>query len=439
MSTLDMSQSVTGIIIRDEQVFTAERDGRIEFFVPDNERVGVGVHIASIEEPYMAGAASVRLLAVEEQAMSVPGRRHQSDTNVQNINSNLNNMASTRVHSFASLNLQDIYALRDSLNQLINTRNQINIDDGISAIDALQREQVRHTTALAYNSTNMYADTSGIMSRVIDGMEAELTPASIRDLTRDDVLAVIDNDAVVLNQDINAGDTAFKIVGNVWYVAAYMPTSMVYDFVEGTNRVIYLLNDTTGDYEPHAVRIFHVEYGTRYSLVVFRNTRHVIEFIEQRNISIRTTSGVRRGLKLPETAISTRRHYRIPLGYIHGEYEQHILLSAESGNIILPITIESYNDYHAYVPPALGLGIGSLLVPYDPTAPYILLSSENIHELSGVYMVRFGEAVFRVIDLSDSSIEMGYILLDPAHNPNISEFANIVTNADAVVEGQLLR
>jgi len=442
MSTVDSPQSVMGIIVRDEQVYNAERGGQIEFMVPDNDWVRVGALVANVSDPYMAEAATVRLNDVEDQAMDIQSRRQPLsivDTEVQRLNNSLGNITSARVHNFSTLNLSEIYSLHDQLTQVINNRNQINIGDGVASMGLLAREQDRHMTVLGYNSRNMYAATSGIMSRMIDGMEATLTRASISSLTREDVQVMIDYDTFITTQEVQEGDGAFKIVGNVWYIAAEMPNSMITGFSEGTNRTVYLHNANTGMYEPHSLRIQSIDYGTRYSLVIFRSTRHVIDFLNQRNVSIRTTTGVQNGLKIPCTAISSRQYLRIPVGYIHGELDPFVSIFTEAGNSAVFVTVAETTDYNVYVAPVAGLGLGSLLAPNNPYDPHILLTEEHLHELHGIYLVRLGAAEFRVINLGDDGVDVGYILLDPALNPGINEFANVVIDASTVVDGQLIR
>ena len=440
MSTIDVPMSATGVIIRDEQVFLADSDGHIEFRIPDNERVRVGAVVASVQDSYMVNAATVRLTSVESQIMDIQDRRISSvDTEIQRLNNNLGNIANTRIHNFATLNLSEIYSTRDSLNQVINTRNQININDGVTARENLAREQERHSNAYQYNSRNMYAHVSGIMSRVIDGYESQLTMDLLNTITRDDARMIVDFDSVTSTRDIQEGDAAFKIVGNIWYIAADMPNEMVQGFVESTTRTVYLFNANTNVYEPHSLQVQSIEYGTRYSLVVFRSSRHVIEFLNQRNVSIRTASNASRGLKIPHTAIATERYYMIPSHYIHGIVDRYVVISNEGGDISIPITISEADDGIAFVLPATGLGIGSLLVPRDPSEPHILLSTEHIHEIHGIYLVRFGAAEFREVNIGSNYIDVGYILLDPVLNPGINEFANIVTDASMVVDGQLLR
>lgn len=437
-NTVSDPQSFTGVIIRDEQVIYAQRDGQLEFWVHEHERVAVGTLVASVLNPGMAGAAIERLNAIEDQAIEAQSRRHVTDSTVQSINNNIGNMVYARAHNFAAMNLSEIYSLRDNVNQVIGTRNQISVTDGVAARDSLQREQVRHATALQYNSQNMYAPYSGIMSRIVDGMEADLTGASIDSLTRDSVRELVESITTVPAQSVTEGDAAFKLVGNNWYIAVEMPTEKV-NFEEGANRLVYLFNPTVGAYESHSLIVRRIDYGTRYSLVVFRSTRHVTDFMCRRSISIRISSGVESGLLVPDTAIAVRRHFRIPEIYVRGLLENYVVLSVNGESVPLAVTVESTVDGYSYIQQTDSLSVGSLLVPSVSDVSHLLLSSEHLHELYGVYMDRFGAATFRAINLGTNVRDGGYVLLDLALGQGINEFSHIVTDASTVIEGQLLR
>ena len=444
MSTTGVTRSIPGIIIRDEVVYYADRTGHVAFRVQENERVGVAAHVASIVSD-VAGAqvATMHLSNVEDMAQSTQARRpatYGTDSGVQRLNNNLTNMVNRRIHSFTALNLSEIYALREDLNRTITTRNQINQGSALIAWEPLAREYERHQAAYRAFTRNVYASGSGIMSRVIDGHETSFTRDMIGNLTRDHVREVMDYDILTPTSEVQEGDAIFKLVGNVWYIAAYMPNDMIHDFVEGAMRTVYLYNANTRNYEPHSLRVERIDYGMRYSLVVFRNTRHVADFMNQRNIRIRTTSGIRRGLKIPDTAIITRRHYRIPFGSIHGETDYYVLVLSGDGNTRVSVTFDESTDYYAYIPAAYGLTVGNLLVPRDPgESNHVLLTDSYVRVIHGVYVVDFGTVVFRRVNIGENSIEAGYVLLDPSLNQGISEFNNIVTDASTVVAGQIIR
>jgi len=441
MSTINEPYSAKGIIIRDEQVYYADKDGVVEFLVQDNEWVRVDAHVASIIEPYMAQTAARHLSAVQNQAINVQSRRYAtaiSDAEVTRLNTNINNTVNGRIHNFKTINLSEIYSLRDDVNRIMIARNQININDGISARDSLIREYDRHSMALDEYSRNMYANASGIMSRIIDGKESVLTVSSINNLTRYDVQEIVDYTTLLPRQEVQAGESVFRVVGNTWYIAAYVPNDMLFGFIEGTTRTVYLHNAISGSYESHNLWVQSIEHGARYSLVVFRSTRHVTDFINQRNVSFRTTSGIQRGLKLPYTAITTTRHYRIPHEFIHGTVEPYVLLSTYSADMPVPVVIDNYDETYAFIPITPDISLGNVLIPNNTEYQLMLLSEDHLVEQHGVYRVVMGIATFTSIDLGESNIEAGYVLLDPAINPNIREFSNIVTVASTVNHGDIV-
>ena len=442
MNTIETPRSIPGVIIREERLHYASNSGYIQFLVQENERVGVNTPIVSITNDLNSARVAIEQLStVESLATNTQALRPGAvDSGVQRLNNDLTNIVGGRIHSFTTLNLSEIYALRDNVNQRISTRNQINTGSAIAAREPLAREYERHTSALDASIRNMYATESGIMSRLIDGHETSLTRDMIGYLTRDDIRAVEDYGIIAPTIEVQEGEPIFKTVGNVWHIATYMPNDMIQNFVVGQTRTIYLRNGNTGFYEPHSLRIERIDDGIRYSLVVFRNTRHVIEFMNQRNISIRTASGVRHGLIVPDTAIVTYRHYRIPLTSIHeDEGDNYVLISTETGTVRLSVNKDDYTEYHAYVTAVPGLTVGSLLVPSDPDGTHILLTDANVRVQNGVYAVVLGTVVFRAINIGEGGLETGYVLLDPALNQGISEFSSIVVNASTVVAGQIIR
>jgi len=444
MNVIEAPRSIQGVIIRDEQVHYADSAGYVQFRVQDNERVSVDTQVVSIvQDPASAQAAIGHLSGIESLALNTQDRRpatYATDSSVQRINNDLTNIVNGRIHSFTALNLSEIYALRDNVNQRINTRNQISAGSAIASREPLAREYEHHRAVLGASTRNMYAESSGIMSRLVDGYESSLNHTMLNSLTRDDIRIAEDIGTITPRAEVQAGEPVFKIVGNVWHIATYMPNDLVQAFSEGATRTVYLHNVNTGVYEPHNLRVERIDYGIRYSLVVFRNTRHVIDFINQRNISIRTTPGIRRGLSIPDTAVVTMRHYRIPFDVVHGVAERYVVISTETGTRRVPITFDEYTDYHVYIPAESGLAIGDLLAPRDPgVGSHELLTNENVRVLNGVYVVELGTVVFRAINLGNNSVDAGYILLDPALGQGISEFSNIVTNASTVVAGQVIR
>jgi hypothetical protein len=242
---------------------------------------------------------------------------------------------------------------------------------------------------------------------------------------------------MVPNQDLLAHDPAFKIVGNIWYIAAYMPNEMIRGFSANQMRTVYIENPVTGEFLPLTMRVDRITPGTRDSRVVFRSTRYVIDFMHRRNVNIRTTQSVETGLKIPNTAVASRQYYIIPLTFLHGIIENSVLRFSEEGNVSVPVTVAEWAGAYVHIRgDGLELAVGDILL--DGLGGRHEL--RDVRTVQGVYRVNTGVADFRVIHTDAPITERGgSTLLCPVRNQrSLNEFDSIVVDADMVTEGQII-
>jgi len=290
------------------------------------------------------------------------------------------------------------------------------------------------------NSSEIYATRSGIMSPIIDGAEHIFTMDNKRGLTREQVRFTIDPNTIVPSRDVQAGDPVFKIVGNIWYIATYIPNDLIQGWAAGDQRIVYVNNG--GVYEPMQMRVEQVDYGARGdSFVLLRNTRGGIDFLHQRNISLRITDNITRGFMIPSSAVATRSFFRVPFSHIHGSLDPYVLLRTDYGIRTVPITIQETTENHAYIiVEESGLMPGDILSPSDILGPNLTLTHSDIQQEHGVFRTNLGVVEFRRIHFDEELLTAGApILLDPARNREIREFDSIVTDASGVSEGDVVR
>jgi hypothetical protein len=218
----------------------------------------------------------------------------------------------------------------------------------------------------------------------------------------------------------------------------------VQGFNVGADRAIYLENETTGRFERMPMRIYYINQSHgREALVIFRITRNVIEFLNQRNVNIRITDNVQNGFMVPSTAIVTRRFFRIPNTHIHGVDDYFIMHRHDYGIQPIPVYIHERTALYAYVLedtlPFLHEEIVSI-VPVDPTDFHHFITEADIRIVNGVYRATLNYADFREVNIEGELLEAGgAVMLDPARNPNIRQFDSIVTDASMVRQGQVVR
>jgi len=442
MTDMGRPRYAAGMIIRHEEVFYAPRDGRFVPYISDTDRVRGGTVVGRIQDTDAAERITTDVRDVEDEIIRLNALRpyFESDTVVQHINTNLNNIMSSNMRHFSAKNLSEINSLHEQLTQLTDTRVQIITSDGRYAVGDIGRRHEQLLEQQRRNSTNMYATDTGIMFPIVDGHESRVTPQNMRELTRVDISTAVDHTRLFPTRDVEAGDPVFKIVGNTWYVAAFMPNEMVAHFEPGSRQMVYLFNDQTGNYQQTHMQVVHTEPHNRETFIIFRSTRNVIDFLNQRNVSIRTTNYTLRGLQISTSAISTRRFIGIPETHVHGVGSYFILQRTIYGLEPMAIAISSRSDGMVYIQEdMLALSIGDSLAPVSLHLRDYIISDAAIKRLHGVYVTTHGSAQFVEIVLDREPLETEtHTLLNPTLNANLRQFDTIATDASTVTQGQIV-
>ncbi|MCL2604884.1 MAG: hypothetical protein FWD90_10435 [Defluviitaleaceae bacterium] len=434
---IDAPQTISGIIIRDERVYHAPRDGQIVFAVSEGERVRSGTRVASIQDVAEVTAINQDMLALDQHAMRIDTMRHDySDPNVVRLNNHIRGQVDNRAHSFTSHNLSDLYALRDNLNQSITHRNQLIISRSMHAVSGYAGEQADLIARMGVHSTNMYARSNGIMTPILDGLENIFTLAAMETLTREQLNFTPDAIPLFPPQYLEANEPAFRIVGNTWYIAAYIPNELIRGYEVGQTRTVFVENPVIGDYIPISMRITHMEMYTRESRVILRTSRYVMDFMHRRNVNIRMTQAVEEGLKIPNTAVATRDYFMVPINYIHGIIENSVLRYTGEGNISIPVTVSEWAGAYAHIrSDTPGLFFGDVLLD-GQGGRYTI---DSVHSVQGVYRANHGFADFRRIYTDELIVDRGgSTLLCPVRNRGLREFDSIVVDALLVTDGQMI-
>jgi len=434
MGTVTTPQTIPAIVIRDERVYHAPRNGRLVFAVGESERVRIGTHVASIQDADQVARITQDMRALEQRGLDIGEMRDaQNDPNIIRINNHIGDQVDMRVHSFTSLNFAELYVLRDTLNHSIDNRNQHIIAGSLQASGDYIRQQELNAQMIIH-STPIFARYGGIMTSAIDGLESSFTIDNIPMLTREEFNFTSDPFPSVPVQYLEANAPAFKVVGNVWYIAAYINNDLIRGIEVNQTRNIYVESPITGEYMPMSVRVAQITPGTSDSRVVFRNTRYVIDFMHVRNVNIRMTQAVDVGLVIPNTAIATREYFDVPLTFVHGLADHNVLRYTGEGHVSVPITVTERMDTRAHI--TGDLRQGDILL--DGLGNRFLITDTRV--IQGVYWANLGYALFRPIVLDAVVTDRaGTTLLDARRNQGrLAEFDSIVVDASMVNEGDLI-
>lgn len=437
--SIDLPRSVSGIIIRDEYVSAAGRQGRVTFSVNDYDRVKPGMTVCSIQNMEAVEDINKSMASIEEQILELQQMRKDISTvdpAVQRLNAQIKNIVDSRLPLFTTRNIAEMYALKDSVTQSINSRNQMILDENKNIREDLNVQQQQLLNRLSTHVSVIRADRSGIVSPVVDGLEQTLTFENRKELSREQTQMKVDYDKIIPKKDVQAEDIVFKIIAsNDWYIAVYIENDLIEGYEEGDTRTLYLENKD--EYIPVTVYVERIDQGYRESFVLFKCTKHIIEFLNMRNVNLKTTDSVRKGYKISNTAIATRTFLMIPTEYVYQSDKSYVMKQTEEGEVIVPVVIADTDDSFVYVLDNVeNLALSDTLVRSSSATVYTL--SETL-TVQGVYKVNNGFAEFKKITLdTEISQTSGYTILNPSLNQGIKAYDYIVTDAAGIEDGQII-
>ena len=179
------------------------------------------------------------------------------------------------------------------------------------------------------------------------------------------------------------------------------------------------------------------------AFIVFRSTRNVDRFLNQRNVNVRITDNVQHGLRIPTSAIATRNLVRIPLTHLHGVEDNHFVQRFVGEGVTERVNVFVNNvigEYAYILNEGLFISIGDVFAPFDLDYTAYIIWDTNIVTVRGVFRANLGVAEFRQIFLEEElpDIGIGHVILNPVRNRGLLQFDTIVTDASTVREGDLV-
>jgi hypothetical protein len=440
IGSVELPHTLSGVIIRDEVVYTAARDGQVVYGVNDYDRVKAGTVVANIRNAEVVASLYDAIEDSENSIMEYQSSRQDIsavDPMVQRLNTQLKNMIDDKSHAFTTRNLSDIYRLRDDGIKNVNIRVQLITSDNMNVNEAYGIQLQQNLNRLNENLHAVTAAQSGLVSPLIDGFEEVYTPETMKDLTREQTLQNVDYNGLLPKKEVVTGDAMFKIIAsNDWYVAAYLPNNLIEGYEEGDKRILYL--ELNGEYRPVMFTLDFMNPGFNDTFAVFRNTKNIIDYLNMRSVRLRTSDSVQSGFKISNTAITTRAYFKVPPGYIRytNDGSTYLLTEGAEGAIQTPASVSDEDAEYAYInadTPGLAAGVKITA----PTLPIYVMPEPA--DARGVYKVNNGIAEFERITLeAEEPPGLGYVILDPALNPGLKTYDYIVTNAADISEGQII-
>jgi len=414
-SNINNDINCTGLAIRNEKIFNSTKSGYICYYVREGERVSNGEIVCTIDEN---GDLMEKLSSAEA------GTTVFKDEDYKEIR----NYISTYKASYSNVNFVAVYNFKnDVASKVLELSNEILMKSSTSSKlrDSLQ---------------SIKSNESGIIAFYIDGYETK-TVSTLKDT--DFNTDIYEKNIINSGDIVNNNTTVFKLCADEsWDIVCKISkeqAASLQEIVDSSKnpRVTFKLNNS--EYNITANFDLIEKEGNNY--IDIHMTRYMVDYIYQRFISVDIVLNQYEGLKIPNTAITKKAVYKLPVEYITAGGNDstsdnvYVQSRAEDGSVTakqIDLIIYKKDEEFYYVDPD-SFSEGDVIVQMDTndTIAAALLSSDYI---DGVYQVNKGMADFMMVDVIKVGDEFSIV----DKKGKLKKYDNIIMNSEGIIENQII-
>ncbi|SHJ50784.1 hypothetical protein SAMN02745136_00224 [Anaerocolumna jejuensis DSM 15929] len=400
-----------GLIFRDEKLVDTDTAGYINYYHRDGERVAKNSVVYSVD----GGNDYSDVLAADDSNHTI------SSDDADAIKDEITDFQK----DYDSGNFSYAYQLKEELS---NSSMQIYNDSMLTNLKTLLKDK---TTSLKVART----DTSGVVVYYADGYE---------DMTADSATAKSFDKTAYQKKQLRTnklqqkGSTVYKIVTNDNWSILYLLEKEQYEKIKD-NEYITIIFTTDGLKQTVPVKVFQkgTDYFARVTL-----TKYMARYINQRFIPTEMVINSAEGLKVPVSAITQKKFYKVPYSYLTkgGDSDKLgltriVTSSGDNGDKVtyefIPADYYKDGDY-VYVDTRLFKN-RDIIEGKSDSDTYML---EKTKTFKGVYNVNKGYAVFQPVEILYENEE--YCIIKKNTLSGLSEYDHIALDSSTATEQSII-
>ena len=388
-----------GLILRTEEVINAKKDGYVNYYNAEGNRVGRGDVVYTLDQN---GEVSEMLDKLQGSAKNT-----ESITAMREVIASFQNTFSlssyTRMENF-----------QYDVNNVLFEKTNGNLYSNLSkALRSAGKEK---------SFTRYTAKKNGVISYSIDGYEtlkkSDVTPELL------DEYGKSTRQQIRTTEILKAGDPVYKLVtGNTWTLVVKL-NAEYYDRLKDADSVRVTINKDNITYNA-SVELWD-QGGLHFASLT--TSRFMERYINDRFLQIEFNLKEASGLKIPNSSIIKKDYYVLPASVVtKGKQGNGVIrqVTDQDGKVSRQFT--GLGDYFTaegkyYVDDSVVSG-GDILMDHDNGGQYVVSSTEPV---SGVYRVNQGFSQFRPIDILYQNKE--YTIVSDTTSGGLAAFDHIVVD-----------
>ena len=410
--TIATNNVYRGLIIRDETIEYANQTGYINYYIPSGSKVSVRDTIYSVDT---TGEISKKISsAVSNGSVIDNSMVEYMIEEISGYTKNYNEVNFSPVYIFKQ-------NLASELNQKLSSKALNKLGDEVVSAEA--------------NNTffTMQSETSGVISYMIDGYE-NVTEDNFQEKTFDN--SNLSENNLETNKEVKVLDPVYKRVNSEeWNIIIQINDTLADSLKETKYLKLRFCKD---DYTANAACTIIKRDGNYY--LGLKLNKAMIRYINERFIDIELVINTNSGLKIPNSAITSKTFFTVPKKYFSagGDSDKLGLLikskdsKENTVNLVSPTIY--YEDENYYYIDSESVSSGDVIVLNDSKKTYTI--GNDTADLQGVYNVNKGFAVFKQISPIASNDE--YTIVETKTSYGLSLYDHIALDGAKVKENQTI-
>lgn len=400
----------TGVILRDEEAFTASVSGYVNYYIHNGERVAKDSNVYLLDETGKITDALDKVQSSEENSAD--------STDYTDVKKAI----SVYAQNYDENRFEDVYTFKSDIQNKVT---EMMSDYTITNLDTILSSGVE---AGSYQIVT--TERSGIVSYTVDGMEG----LTIDEINKDTFTNTdYEKNQMESSRIVEAGNPVYKLTYDEnWSVVIPLDDTQAKKLEEMSSVTVKFLKDgvtTTAD-----ISLITKDDGIYAKLSL---SKYMIRYINDRYIDLEIVLNSANGLKIPVTSIVEKDFYTIPVEYLATDEESfNQIYTDENGEIknkVVKPTIYYNDGEFCYVDKEdfqFGDSIGKL---DSDEAPYRIGATG---QLTGVYNINKGYSVFKIVHILYQNEE--YCIVEANTAYGISLYDNIILNGNSINEDELV-
>lgn len=399
-----------GFVLRDEQVRYSSTEGYLNYYVKNGNRVAYDDIICSVD---LQGNLSSQITESSKEGESL------SKNNLKQISEEIDGFCT----SYDNNDFSSVFTFKNDLSsQLTQTLSS----NALSQLSSQVTEAENNNTFI-----KVHSEAPGIIAYYVDGYEG----MSWEDF-KPEYLSSLEYTKTNLDsrEKIQPNAPLYKLIKDEeWSIIIAISPELAEEYAEKSYIKIRFCKD---DYTTNASFSMNKKDGQYYMILTLNKA--MIRYYNERYLDVELVISEDTGLKIPNSAITTKDFYAVPKEFFTSATEDSdkgvILKNLEdpdgAPSFINPTIY--YESETAYYIDSESVSSGDIIVGQDSQSTYTI--GTDVEELQGVYNINKGYAVFKQINIMYQNEE--YAIVEMKTSYGISLYDHIALEGDKVEEDQ---